>query len=124
MHKTLMISGAFFAAFAVGMGAFGAHGLKAQLSADMMTVYKTAADYHMYHALGLLLAGLLVKLFPSSSMLVWGGVMMIVGILLFSGSLYILSISGLRWLGAITPFGGMAFILAWIFLTVGLLRHA
>ena len=123
MHKTLIITGALLAAFAVAMGAFGAHGLKAQLSVELMAVYKTAADYHMYHALGLILTGLLVKLFPNSTMFVWGGVLMFVGILLFSGSLYILSISGVRWLGAITPFGGMAFILAWIFLAAGLVKH-
>ena len=124
MYKTLMISGTVFAAAAVAMGAFGAHGLRAQLSAEMLTVYKTAADYHMYHALGIVLAGILVKLFPTSTMLVWAGIMMIAGIMLFSGSLYILSITGIRWWGAITPFGGMAFILAWLFMIIGLLRHA
>ena len=81
-------------------------------------------DWRTHHALGLLLAGILVKLFPTSTMLVWAGIMMIAGILLFSGSLYILSITGIRWLGAITPFGGTAFILAWIFVVVGLTKHA
>ena len=119
-----MITGAVLAAIAVGMGAFGAHGLRTQLSTEMMTVYKTATDYHMYHALGLLLVGIMAKLFPASTMLTWAGIMMIAGILLFSGSLYILSISGIRWLGAITPFGGMAFILAWIFLVLGLTKYA
>lgn len=124
MYKTFMVIGAVLAAIAVGMGAFGAHGLRAQLSAEMMTVYKTATDYHMYHALGLLLAGILAKLFPTSTMLLWAGGMMIAGILLFSGSLYVLSITGIRWLGAITPFGGIAFILAWIFLALGLTKYA
>jgi uncharacterized membrane protein YgdD (TMEM256/DUF423 family) len=124
MYKILMISGAAFAALAVAMGAFGAHGLRAQLSAEMLAVYKTAADYHMYHALGLVLAGIVLKLFPTSTLLVWAGVMMMAGILLFSGSLYILSITGIRWLGAITPFGGTAFILAWVFMALGLMKHA
>lgn len=124
MHKSFMITGALLAALAVGMGAFGAHGLKSQLSVEMMSVYKTAVEYHMYHALGLFLTGLLLKLYPSGNLIIWAAVLMMAGLVLFSGSLYVLSISGLRWLGAITPFGGTAFILAWILITVGLIKQA
>lgn len=123
MHKTLMITGALLAAFAVAMGAFGAHGLKAQLSGEMMAVYKTAVDYHMYHALGLFLTGLLLKFHPGDNLIIWGSILMMAGLVLFSGSLYALSISGVRWLGAITPFGGTAFILAWILIAAGLVKQ-
>lgn len=116
MQKIFILTGSLLAALAVIMGAFGAHSLKTQLSEEMMDVYQTAVDYHMYHALGLILTGLLANSASSSNLPAWAGSSMFIGILLFSGSLYILSITGIRWLGAITPFGGTAFILGWILL--------
>lgn len=123
MHKTLMFTGALLTALAIMMGAFGAHALKGYLSEEMLSVYKTAFEYHMYHALGMLLVGLLLKQYPTATLITWSGSMMIVGILLFCGSLYILSITGSRWLGAVTPFGGVAFVIAWLLLAIGLWRQ-
>lgn len=122
MDKILMSIGALLAALAVGMGAFGAHGLKAHLSDEMMAVYKTAVDYHMYHALGTLLIGILIKQYPSNMLIAWSGGLMVAGMLLFSGSLYLLSITDTRWLGIVTPFGGLALILSWFILLAGLWR--
>lgn len=93
----------------VAMGAFGAHGLKHVLSEHHLDVYKTAVSYQMWHALLLALIGVL----PNRKQLRWAGWLTIVGIVLFSGSLYLLAIFDLGWLGIITPFGGAAFLLAW-----------
>ncbi len=119
MDKILMSFGASFAALAVGMGAFGAHGLKAHLTDEMMTVYKTAVDYHMYHALALLGVAWAVSKWPGNSLLVWGGFLLLAGLIIFSGSLYILVLSNTRWLGAITPIGGVAFLAGWLCLAIG-----
>jgi uncharacterized membrane protein YgdD (TMEM256/DUF423 family) len=94
-------------------GAFGAHALKDYLTPELIAVYHTAVEYQFYHALGLLAVGILVKSMPDSRALKWSGALMIVGIVLFSGSLYVLSVTGIRWLGAVTPLGGVAFIAAW-----------
>jgi len=102
----------------VAMGAFGAHGLKAILSVEMLAVYKTAVDYQMWHALGLGLIAIFRQLSPESSHLKWAGWLMFVGILLFSGSLYLLAISGIKWLGMITPIGGVCFLVAWLMLVI------
>ncbi|MDZ7683335.1 MAG: DUF423 domain-containing protein [Fodinibius sp.] len=80
----------------------------------MIEIFETGVQYHFYHAIGLLIVGMLAQYLPSSSLLKWGGWLMIGGILIFSGSLYTLAISGIRWLGAITPVGGLCFIGAWI----------
>jgi uncharacterized membrane protein YgdD (TMEM256/DUF423 family) len=117
-----MVSGALLAALAVIMGAFGAHALKGQLDAGAMKVFQTAVDYHMYHALGLVLVGVLCKGLAPSSTLGWAGGLMASGIVVFSGSLYLLSTTGIKWLGAITPLGGVAFIAAWILTAVGIWR--
>jgi uncharacterized membrane protein YgdD (TMEM256/DUF423 family) len=111
--RILLASGAGFALAAVVLGAFGAHALRDQLSPDMLAVYRTGVEYHFYHALGLLAVGLVANTLAASRALKWSGVLMIAGILLFSGSLYALSITGVRWLGAVTPVGGLAFIAAW-----------
>ena len=109
--------GSALMALAVGLGAFGAHGLKSHLSENMLQTYKTGVDYHFYHALGLLLIGVLAATMPSS-LLKWSAICLTAGIVLFSGSLYVLSISGIKWLGAITPFGGLSFIAGWVLLFV------
>lgn len=97
---------------AVGAGAFGAHGLKRVLDADMLAVWHTAVTYHVMHALGMLLIALLMPRFGHGLLSVAGWVML-AGIALFSGSLYSLALTGTRILGAITPVGGVAFIVAW-----------
>ena len=108
---------------AVVLGAFGAHALKTRLGADLLGVYQTGVQYHFYHALGLLLVGIITHQFPPSLWIKTSGWLMFAGILLFSGSLYILSLTSLRWLGAVTPVGGLAFILAWLCLSIGILRQ-
>ena len=107
---------------AVALGAFSAHALKGRLSAEMLAVWHTGVEYHIYHALGLLAVGLVATQHPESALLKWSGWLMFTGILLFSGSLYALALSGERWLGAITPIGGIAFLAAWALLVVGVLR--
>jgi uncharacterized membrane protein YgdD (TMEM256/DUF423 family) len=97
----------------VAMGAFGAHGLKAILTPDMLAVYKTAVDYQMWHALGLALVAILYQQNTESEHLKWAGGFMFGGIVVFSGSLYLLSILNIKWLGMITPIGGLCFLLAW-----------
>lgn len=120
--KLFLILGGFSALLAVMLGAFGAHALKKLLTADMMTIFETAVQYHFYHALGLLTIGLLTLHLPTSLWLRWSGWLMLIGIVVFSGSLYALTLSGQRWLGAITPIGGTAFIAAWLIMLIGVYR--
>ncbi|MBK9131396.1 MAG: DUF423 domain-containing protein [Gammaproteobacteria bacterium] len=120
--RALLAAGALAAALAVIMGAFGAHALKGRLGMELGAVYRTAVDYHFYHALGLLAAGLLAARLPEARILRWAGVLLGAGIVLFSGSLYLLSLGGPGWLGAVTPFGGLAFIGGWVLLAWGALR--
>jgi uncharacterized membrane protein YgdD (TMEM256/DUF423 family) len=107
---------------AVAMGAFGAHALKKTLTSELMAIYETAVHYHFYHALGLLVVGVLALRLPDTVLLRGSGILMAAGLLLFSGSLYALSLSGIRWLGAITPMGGTAFLLAWLLLLIAVIR--
>ena len=109
-----MLAAALLAA-AVILGAFGAHALKAKLTDDLMQVYKTGVEYHFYHALGLLLIGVLAVQMPST-LINWSAICLTAGIVIFSGSLYVLAITGIRWLGAITPIGGLSFIAGWVLL--------
>lgn len=102
----------------VAMGAFGAHALKTVLSPELMAVYQTATSYQMWHALGLMGIGLAQLHFPDAKLLKWAGVLMFVGIVLFSGSLYLLALLNLKWLGMITPVGGVCFIIAWLLITL------
>ncbi|MDP3432998.1 MAG: DUF423 domain-containing protein, partial [Bacteroidota bacterium] len=104
-NRNILLSGAVFMTLGVLFGAFGAHALKKILSPDMLVVYKTGVEYQFYHALGLLLIGL-IGFRIESKWLNWSGILMIFGIIIFSGSLYALSISGIKILGAITPIGG------------------
>ena len=122
MHKNLIVTGCVLAALGVIMGAFGAHGLESRLSTDRLAIYNTAVDYHLYHALGLIVLGSVAKATKSSPLLLWSAVTMLAGIVLFSGSLYLLALTNLRWLGMIAPFGGTAFIIAWLLLAMGVWR--
>ena len=117
MSKTILLTASVVLTMAVIIGAFGAHGLKSHLTNEMMQVYKTGVEYHFYHALGLLLIGVLSVSMPSG-LLNWSAIFLTLGIILFSGSLYILAITGIKWLGAITPLGGLSFIAGWIILFV------
>jgi uncharacterized membrane protein YgdD (TMEM256/DUF423 family) len=103
-------------ALAVALGAFGAHALKARLQPDELAVYHTAVQYHFWHALGLLGVGTIWLQDPARATLGWVAWLLLAGLLLFSGSLYALAFTGVRWLGAITPLGGVAFIGAWVLL--------
>jgi uncharacterized membrane protein YgdD (TMEM256/DUF423 family) len=113
--STIIKTAAIFGALAVGIGAFGAHGLKPMLeSAGRLETFETAVKYHFYHSLALLALGIWTSLKPQlnrSSLSYWG---FTIGIIIFSGSLYTLCISGVTWLGAITPFGGVALIVGWL----------
>ncbi|MEJ2644113.1 MAG: DUF423 domain-containing protein [Gammaproteobacteria bacterium] len=120
--KLFLTIGAANGALAVILGAFGAHMLRSHLSPQMYSVFHIAEQYHFYHALGLLAVGLTALHLPASRYLAWSGWLMTAGIVLFSGSLYALALTDVRWLGAITPFGGTAFIAAWIVLAVGVAK--
>jgi len=111
--KLFLAEGGLAALAAVALGAFGAHALKSRLSAEMLAVWHTGVEYHVYHALGLLAVGFVATQLPESALLKWSGWLMLAGIVLFSGSLYALALSGERWLGAITPIGGLGFVAAW-----------
>lgn len=118
MRPLFLLLSTLSAFLAVAFGAFGAHGLKAILSPEMLVVYKTAVTYQMWHALGLGLIALLINTQQSSRLLHYAGWLMFAGILLFSGSLYALSLSELKWLGMITPLGGVCFLTAWLLLII------
>lgn len=105
----------------VTLGAFGAHALRGRLSSEMLTVFETGVRYHFYHALALFVVAWLSKIHPDSFVTAAGWAF-VFGILVFSGSLYVLSISGVRWWGAITPIGGIVFLLGWLALAVATFR--
>ncbi len=119
MTKKILLISSLLLALAVVLGAFGAHGLKARITPELLEVYKTGVEYHFYHALGLMLIGVL-SFHINSGLINWAAILLIAGILIFSGSLYVLAITGIKWLGAITPIGGMSFIVGWILLAVGI----
>lgn len=116
---------AIFGVFAVGIGAFGAHGLKDILAENgKIETFETAVAYHFYHSLGLLFVGFLFLLKPDWKYLKYSAIAMVLGILIFSGSLYILSLTGITWLGAVTPLGGIAFIIGWACLFLAAKRNS
>lgn len=122
IHKLALITGTVLAMLAVISGAFGAHALKKTRSEEMLIVYKTAVDYQFFHALGMIFIGLLMLRSPDNGLLIYAALIMFAGILLFSGSLYALSITGIKPLGMITPIGGFALIIAWLFMAVGIYK--
>lgn len=119
MIKLFLLAGSFFCMLSVILGAFAAHGLKSRLSEYSIGIFKTAAEYQMVHGLALIAVAILIK---------WGmhlnmaGGFFIAGTLLFSGSLYLLALTGLKWLGPITPLGGLCFIIGWIVILVQVAR--
>jgi uncharacterized membrane protein YgdD (TMEM256/DUF423 family) len=112
MDRTFFALGAALAGVAVAAGAFGAHGLRDRLAPDMLAVFETAVRYQMYHALALVGVAWAVTRWPGAGAGL-AGWLFVAGIALFSGSLYVLALSGVRWLGAITPFGGLCFLAGW-----------
>lgn len=123
MAKVFIFLGSINAFLAVALGAFGAHTLKNKLSEEMLTVYQTGVHYHIIHALGLLLIGIIAQRFTGSTLVNWSGGLLLLGIVLFSGSLYVLSLSGIRAFGAVTPFGGVSFLAGWILLAIAALKY-
>lgn len=120
--RLFLVLAALAGALAVMLGAFGAHALRAKLGPDLLAIWNTAVQYHFWHALALLAIGLAAVHLPESGALRWAGWLMLLGIVLFSGGLYSLALSGVRGLGAVTPFGGVAFILGWLALAWAVLR--
>jgi uncharacterized membrane protein YgdD (TMEM256/DUF423 family) len=118
--RTLAVAGILLA-LATVFGAFGAHALKAQLSPDRLQVYETAVRYHFFHALGLLGIGLTLR-FVDVAVVRWAAVLVILGVLLFSGSLYALTFGAPRLVGIVTPVGGLALIAGWICFAAGVWR--
>ena len=114
MAKYFLLIAAVSGLLAVALGAFGAHALKGKLASDLMAVYQTAVQYHFYHTLALFGVALLLLQCPRHTALRAGGGCFALGLVLFCGSLYALAFSGIRWLGAITPVGGLAFMLGWL----------
>ena len=126
MYKQAMTAGALSAALAVVLGAFGAHALKAQLPPDQLLVFETGVRYHMYHSFALLVTGIAYMSFPFKQIRL-ATIFFIIGILLFSGSLYTMSLLSIKGVGIgpvgiLTPIGGLFFILGWVFLTLGILK--
>lgn len=122
--KFFLIAGAFNGLLSVALGAFGAHLLEGRVADKYLDTWQTAVQYQMFHAVGLLVIAILMSsslLGPLGS-LTWAGYLMLAGIIIFSGSLYVLSLTGISILGAITPIGGVAFIVAWIMIIVAAVK--
>ena len=113
MSRIFISLAALSGLLAVGLGAFGAHALKTRLDDYALGIFQTAVQYHFYHSLALLGVGLMALWYPQSGLLRASGIAFAVGILIFSGSLYLLSVTGVRWLGAVTPLGGLTFMIGW-----------
>jgi uncharacterized membrane protein YgdD (TMEM256/DUF423 family) len=121
--KVFVIIGAICAALSVAFGAFGAHILERILEPKYLETWGTGVTYQMLHAVGILIVGLLLSKLPGNPLLTWSGWLMVVGIILFSGSLYVLCLTKISVLGAITPIGGVSFIVAWILMVVTAVKH-
>lgn len=122
MTRVFLLIAAVLGALGVLLGAFGAHALSDRLPPDLMDVWQTSVQYHLWHALALLAVGLLLVQAPDSRWLSAAGWSFTAGILVFSGSLYLLALTGTRGLGAVTPFGGIALIAGWVMVAVGTWR--
>ncbi len=121
--KVFIILGAINAFLSVALGAFGAHGLEKMVEPKYLEIWKTGVQYQMYHAIGLMIIAVLLGKFPASALLTWSGWLMLIGIILFSGSLYVLTLTRIGPLGAITPFGGVAFLVAWVLLIIAAVKQ-
>jgi len=114
MDRTFLIIGSAFGFLAVAFGAFGAHGLKTRISPEMLTVFETGVRYHMYHALAILIVAAAMGRIGDAAVLRLAGWLFTGGVVLFSGSLYALALTGIGTLGAITPIGGLLFLAGWV----------
>ena len=129
MHKLFLSIGALLGGIAVALGAFGAHGLKKIVPADTVNTFQTGVQYQMYHSLTLVAVAIIFEKFPNKLM-IWAGAAFCIGILLFSGSLYLLTILkatgkvGMEGVGIITPFGGLFFIMGWLLLFAGVMKSS
>ncbi len=122
--KLLFIFAALSGGLSVILGAFAAHGLKARISPNMLDVFQTGVHYQMVHSLAILLLVILYRMQPNQWLL-WSGIAMAIGIVFFSGSLYALALTQIKWFGPITPLGGLCFILGWVALTIAAVKsHA
>lgn len=122
MNKPFLVAGIVFAMFGVVLGAFAAHGLKSRLPADLVAVFQTGVQYQFYHGLGLILLAL-ISVHISSNLLTYSGYLMIAGVVCFSGSLYALALTGIKFFGPITPLGGLFFILSWMLMLIAVLKE-
>ncbi len=121
MNQLFFLLSSLSGGLAVALGAFGAHALKARLTPDLVTTFETGVRYQMYHALALLAVALAMTRVSATSLLNLAGWLFVIGTLVFSGSLYLLCFTRRRWLGAVTPFGGLAFIAGWVCLALAAL---
>jgi len=120
--KLFIILGALNGFIAVALGAFGAHGLEGKIPDKYLETWQTAVQYQMFHAVGLLVIGILAGKI-SSPLINWSGWLMLIGIILFSGSLFVLSVTQIKVLGAITPLGGVSFLVAWILMIIAAYKY-
>jgi uncharacterized membrane protein YgdD (TMEM256/DUF423 family) len=116
MERTFFLIGSLLGSISVALGAFGAHALRDRIEASMLANYQTGVSYMFYHTLALFIVVLALTRWPVSSQAVWAGWLFLIGIVFFSGSLFLMAFTGMRWLGAITPIGGVAFIAGWLLL--------
>lgn len=121
--KLFIIIGAINAFLSVALGAFGAHGLEGKVEPKYLETWQTGVQYQMFHAVGILIIGVLLGNISANSLLTWSGWLMLIGIILFSGSLYVLTLTKISILGAITPLGGVSFLVAWVLLIVAAIKH-
>ena len=123
MAKVFLVTAAISGALAVLVGAFGAHVLAPVIAEDLMSVFNTGVEYHFYHTLALLVLAVLIKQYPQSKLFIWSACLMLAGVIIFSGSLYLLAITDVRWLGAITPIGGVSMVVAWLLMAMAAGKH-
>ena len=121
--RFFLISGLVFMILAVSLGAFGAHALKSILTIQQIQIWKTATDYHFYHALGLIALGIWAERAKAGRLVTIAGVLLILGLLLFCGSLYLLALTGITKLGMVTPIGGILFISGWLFWLIAAIKN-
>lgn len=122
MFRTYGALGSVLALLAVALGAFGAHGLDGKIDDELLAAFKTGVQYHMFHALGLLAIAIAAEKLGESGALRWAARLLVAGIVLFAGSLYVMAVTDIRPLGIITPFGGVAFLAGWACLAAAFLK--
>jgi uncharacterized membrane protein YgdD (TMEM256/DUF423 family) len=124
MLRVFVALGSVGAFLSVALGAFGAHGLRGRISDAMLSIYQTGVHYQLFHSLALVLVGLLSERLAAAGWVAGAGALFVVGIVLFSGSLYALSLTGTSMFGLVTPFGGLAFLLGWLLLAAAAVKGA